>query len=86
MVLGLERGETHVRRRRVGIVGFVVAAVRCRPGTREVERGVLLGDRALERPQLGPGLDPELVAEHRPGALVGAQRVGLPAARGTARA
>jgi hypothetical protein len=43
-----------------------------------VERRRLGQDRGFEATQLGPGLDAQLVAEHGPAALVGAQGVRLP--------
>ena len=51
----------------------------CRGG-RPVQRGVLGEHGGLQPAQLGPGLQAELVGEHGAAPLVGAQRVGLPAA------
>jgi hypothetical protein len=55
----------------------VHAVVRARP-RRRVEIGILREDRRLEPLQLAARLEAELVAEHRPRSLVGAQRVCLP--------
>ena len=48
-------------------------------GHGEVERRVLHEDRLLEPPQCGGGLEAELVSKRRTRAVVGGERVGLPA-------
>ena len=59
-----------------------VPAARRLPGVeyrwRELECGVVLQDRPLEPPQLGPGLDARSLDEQRPSFAVALERVGLP--------
>jgi hypothetical protein len=71
VVGGLERDEPLVGRHRGRVVVGVRGLVRV-DDLGQVQGGILRGDRLLERLQLRPRLDAELVAEQRPRPLVGA--------------
>ena len=46
---------------------------------RDIQRSILCDDRCLEPPKLRSRIDPQLVGEQRPGPLVSAKGVALPA-------
>src|SRR5262245_34511056 len=58
---GRRRGKVRLRGRRRG------------PG----QRGILVEDRAVQRLQLGTGVDPELLDQQLPPSLVDVERLGL---------
>ena len=77
----IRRARSWIRPTNVALGASSTATGSVAAGRRRVpaEARVLGEDLLLERPQLGSGLDPELLDEHVARVLVGAQRVGLPA-------